>query len=334
VFAVGDDGGRVPVFRLDVPTDTTTRLTTEGTHAALSLLPDGTVVGIRSRLSHPPAAFRLDPAGPVLLAGSDFDGAAVAQVERFTVTSTDGAPVESFLLRPADHDGAPLPLVLWIHGGPISQFGDGWHWRWNPLELVSRGYAVAMANPRGSTGCGQPFIEGIWRNQWGGQCYADLMAVTDALAARPDVDGDRMAAMGGSFGGYMTNWIGANTDRFAALVTHASIFDLSAFYGVTDWPAWWALSQGTTPYESQQAFDRYSPHRGMGNWTTPTLVLHGEKDYRVPVSEGLALFEGLQLHGVPSELVIFPDENHWILKPRNIQSWYGTVGRFLDQHLV
>ena len=241
--------------------------------------------------------------------------------------------METLLLKPAVTAEKP-PTLLWIHGGPIMASGDGWHWRWNPLIPVAAGYAVALPNPRGSTGYGQAFIEGIWRNRYGAECYEDLMAVTDALEARPDLDETRIAAMGGSFGGYMSNWIGGSTDRFRALVTHASLFDFRAFYGVTDLPAFWALELDGTPYADPDAFERYSPHTRVHKWKTPTLVIHGERDYRVPLGEGLALFEALQLHGVDSELLVFPDENHWILKPRNAEVWYGTVLGFLDEHLA
>ncbi len=174
-------------------------------------------------------------------------------------------------------------------------------------------------------------MEAIWGNMWGAQCYADLMAVTDAFAARPGVDSARLAAMGGSFGGYMTNWIGGNTDRFQALVTHASIYDLPAFHGVTDLPAFWVLQMGgLDPWRQATEFARYSPRDLIGKWKTPTLIIHGEKDYRCPIGEGLALFEGLRAHGVEAELLVFPDENHWILKPRNIVAWYEAVRAWLD----
>jgi len=240
--------------------------------------------------------------------------------------------VQSFLVRP--RGAARAPLLLWIHGGPVGQNADGWHWRWNPVVMASAGYAVLLPNPRGSTGRGQAFIEGVWNNRWGAACYRDLMAVTDAVAVRPDIDGARMAAMGGSFGGYMTNWIGGHTDRFRCLVTHASVYHFSSFHGTTDEPAFFALELGGTPYGDREAFERYSPHTGAAAWKSPTLILHGEKDYRCPVSEALLLFEALQMHGVESELLVFPDENHWILKPRNSRQWYATVEAFLSRHLA
>jgi dipeptidyl aminopeptidase/acylaminoacyl peptidase len=211
---------------------------------------------------------------------------------------------------------------------------DGWHWRWNPLIAVAQGYTVALPNPRGSTGFGQQFVQGIWANEWGGQCYRDLMRVTDALASRDDVDPGRIMAMGGSFGGYMTNWIGTQTDRFSCLITHASIATMAKFVGVTDHPAWWYIEMGgENPYEDTERFDRYAPMRYIRNWKTPVLIIHGEQDYRCPIGEGLGLFEALQYHRVESELLIFPDENHWILKPRNSIAWYEAVLEFLARHM-
>jgi dipeptidyl aminopeptidase/acylaminoacyl peptidase len=211
---------------------------------------------------------------------------------------------------------------------------DGWHWRWNPLLAVAAGYAVALPNPRGSTGFGQDFIQGIWGNVWGDQCYKDLMAVTDALERRADVDPQRIMAMGGSFGGYMTNWIGTQTQRFKCLITHASIATMAQFTGTTDHPAWWYLEMGgEDPYADPERFDRYAPLRHIKQWKTPVLIIHGELDYRCPINEGLNLFEALQYHGVDSELLVFPDENHWILKPKNIVAWYESVLEFIGRHL-
>jgi dipeptidyl aminopeptidase/acylaminoacyl peptidase len=193
---------------------------------------------------------------------------------------------------------------------------------------------VVQPNPRGSTGFGQPFIQGIWGNVWGQQCYADIMAVTDAVERRDDVAAGEIMAMGGSFGGYMTNWIGTQTQRFKCLITHASICTMAQFTGTTDHPPWWYLEMGgEDPYADMPKFDRFAPIRTIKQWKTPALIIHGEFDYRCPIGEGLNLFEALQYHGVPSELLIFPDENHWILKPRNIVAWYDTVLGFIGRHL-
>jgi dipeptidyl aminopeptidase/acylaminoacyl peptidase len=342
LVATADHGGHVPIFRVDAAGGEVTRISAEaagGSHGGLALS-GSTLVGTRHRLQHPPEPFRCALAAgatPELLGGglsgfSEADGRAVARWESVSVPGDGGAPVQTFMIAPAAARGRG-PALLLIHGGPIGAFADGWHWRWNPLVFADAGYTLALANPRGSTGFGQDFVEGIWNNAWGGACYRDLMAVADALAARPEVDPARVGAAGGSFGGYMANWIGATTDRFRCLVSHAGLYDLSAFHGVTDYPAWFSIEMGIHPWQDTETFERYSPHRGLGKWKTPTLIIHGERDFRVPIGEALALFEGLRAHQVPAELLVFPDENHWILKPRNIAAWYrGFIG-FADRWL-
>ena len=340
LLCVVDDEGTTPVVCIDPSSGEllcrVTAVAAGGSHTGLAWAPDG-FVGVRSTLRHPPEVF----ASPIAaseprivhrLSGFDpslSDGLRVHQVT--TREPGSGVDVQAWVVEPDDDE--VRPGLVWIHGGPVSAWSDTWHWRWNSLIPASWGYRVIMPNPSGSTGFGRDLVEAIWGNAWGGQCYADVMAVTDAFAARPDVDAGRLAAMGGSFGGYMTNWIGANTDRFAALVTHASIYDLSAFHGVTDFPAFWVVEMGgIDPWRDADTFAKYSPREGVANWTSPTLIIHGEKDYRCPVGEGLALFEGLRAHGVEAELLVFPDENHWILKPRNVVAWYQSVRDWLDAH--
>ncbi|MEP7083742.1 MAG: S9 family peptidase [Betaproteobacteria bacterium] len=341
LIVTADDDGATPVFRIDARTGATTRLTANaegGAHGDLEVAADGSIVGVRSTLRSPPEVFVLAgsmDAGqtPKMLAPlSGFAHDASVTIEDMRTESTDGASIQSWIVKPAQAN-ARLPVLFAIHGGPIGSFGDGWHWRWNALLWANAGYMVVLPNARGSTGFGQEFVEGIWCNQWGGQCYRDLMAVADALEARPDVDPARIAALGGSFGGYMTNWIGGNTARFKALMTHACVYSMSSFTGVTDHPPYWLLEMGGNPYEDLAAFDRYSPARFVQNWKSPTLIIHGERDYRCPVGEGLALFEALQHFGVESEIVIFPDENHWIMKPRNIIVWNAALLSFMARHL-
>ncbi len=335
-----DVAGHVPVFTIDIASGKVERITAEregGGHSDLNVLPDGRIAGIRSTFLEPPEAFVVAPkpdSPPQTLARlSGFDYPDWAEVENLTAKSTDGVDVQYFVVKPKNAQGR-LPTLLWIHGGPIGMTADAWHWRWNPLLAVAQGYAVVQPNPRGSTGFGQPFVQGIWGNVWGDQCYKDLMAVTDAVAARADVDPNRMMAMGGSFGGYMTNWIGTQTQRFKCLITHACVTTMAQFTGTTDHPAWWYLEMGgEDPYADPAAYDRYAPIRHIKQWKTPALIIHGEKDYRCPIGEGLNLFEALQYHGVPSEMLVFPDENHWIMKPRNIVAWYDTVLGFIKRHL-
>ncbi len=348
LFVTADENGHVPVFQIELATGDIMRLTETGSHSQIcfhreagnsELTGQTGLIGIRASFDMPPEVFHLPltraEAYQAMPRLSGFDPARQPLVvENLSVISTDGHPVQAFLLKPANHDATPLPLLLWIHGGPINAWGDGWHWRWNPLLALAHGYAVLLPNPRGSTGFGQAFIDGIWNNQWGKQCYEDLMAVVDQVASRPDIDDQRMAAMGGSFGGYMTNWIGTQTTRFKCLITHASIYAMSPFTGVTDLPAFWMLQMGGAPYADPVGFDRYSPSQQVANWKSPTLIIHGERDYRVPISEGLMLFEALQYHGVESEFLVFPDENHWILKPNNSVVWYRSVFEFLARHLA
>jgi dipeptidyl aminopeptidase/acylaminoacyl peptidase len=340
LYITADLAGHVPVFAVDVAADTVAGITlarSAGSHSDLCVLADGRVAGLRTTFLEPPEAFvvRPEPGSPpqTLARLSGFEYPDWAAVENHTARSTDGADVQYFVVRPAQAQGKS-PVLLWIHGGPIGMTADAWHWRWNPLLAVAHGYTVVQPNPRGSTGFGQDYVQGIWGNVWGDQCYKDLMAVADALEQRPDVDRDRVMAMGGSFGGYMTNWIGTQTQRFRCLITHACVTTMAQFTGTTDHPAWWYLEMGgEDPYADPLKFDRYAPIRHVKQWKTPALIIHGEQDYRCPINEGLNLFEALQYHGVPSELLIFPDENHWILKPRNIVAWYETVLEFIGRHM-
>lgn len=340
LLVTADDDGIVPVFAVDAQTGRVQRLTSRdggASHGDVHALPQGGFACSRSSLLDAPECHvhdgQPDTAAKPLVRLSNFTPASEwAETESITTVSGDGTPIQSWITRPKK--AGRHPVLLWIHGGPIGMSGDGWHWRWNSLLAVAQGYTVVQPNPRGSTGFGQEFIQGIWGNVWGGQCYEDLMAVTDALEKRADVDPTRIMAMGGSFGGYMTNWIGTQTGRFRCLVTHASIVTMANFTGVTDHPAWWYLEMGgENPYTDPDGYDRYAPIRHITRWKTPTLIIHGEQDYRCPIGEGLNLFEALQYHGVDSELVVFPDENHWILKPRNIVAWYESVLGFIGQHM-
>jgi len=340
LYVTADLAGHVPVFGIDAASGKVERITrakSSGAHSDIRMLADGRIAGIRSTYVEAPEAFvviaRADSPPQTLARLSGFDVATWVEVEHCSTSSTDGTPIQYFVTRPANAKGK-LPVLLWIHGGPIGMSADAWHWRWNPLLAVAQGYIVVQPNPRGSTGFGQEFVQGIWGNVWGDQCYKDLMAVTDALEKRPDVDAARIMAMGGSFGGYMTNWIGTQTQRFKCLVTHACVTTMAQFTGTTDHPAWWYIEMGgENPYVDQAKFDRYAPIAHITKWKSPTLIIHGELDYRCPISEGLNLFEALQYHGVESEMLVFPDENHWILKPRNVVAWYETIFGFIKRHM-
>ncbi len=323
------------VFVFDTNTQQTSRITDAdagGAHRSLQVV-QGELYGLRSRITHPAEPFRCAMqrhSTPELITTlSGFELPEGIEVSDHRVRSTDGQAVQYFTVSAGGTE--PKPALMWIHGGPVGQWGDDWHWRWNPVLGAQQGYVMVLPNPRGSTGFGREFVDAIFGNTWGGQCYEDLMAIADEVEKRDDVDATKFSAMGGSFGGYMTNWIGTQTERFKRLVTHAGLFDLAMFHGVTDLPAWWAHAFNIAPYRERSSFAAYSPIEHIQDWKTPTLVIHGDLDYRVPVGEALALFEGLQEVGVDSRLLIFPDENHWILKPQNILVWYDEVFRFLGQ---
>jgi dipeptidyl aminopeptidase/acylaminoacyl peptidase len=347
VFFVADQDGRAPVFRVELggepgaaagaPGGRVTRLSASGAHTDLQAAPDGRrLYALRSSLACPPEAVVLDAAAPdqdprplptpglpLELPGS------VTEVE---ATADDGARIRSWLVLPAGASAAdPAPLVVFIHGGPLSSW-NSWSWRWNPHLLARRGYAVLLPDPALSTGYGQSFVD-RGRGRWGERPYTDVLAAVDAAVARPELDETRTAAMGGSFGGYMANWVAGHTDRFRCIVTHASIWSLRQFHGTTDHATWWEREFGD-PDRDERRYLEWSPDRHAASIRTPMLVVHGERDYRVPIGESLRLWTDLCRHAVDAKFLYFPDEHHWVLKPQNTRAWYQTVLAFLDQHVL
>ena len=339
IFFVADRAGHTAAFRLDVEDGSVTLLAAEGAFSDLCPSPDGaTVFALRSTVTDPPRPVALDaraseqrPRALRSPVADPSDLGVPGTVERITTRAVDGTEIGSWLVLPPDdvRDG-PAPLVLWVHGGPFGSW-NSWHWRWNPHVLAERGYAVLLPDPALSTGYGRAMIARAW-GAWGDTPFADLMAATDAALERPDLDRERTAAMGGSYGGYMANWIAGRTDRFRAIITHASIWDLRGFHGTTDLGVEMEYEFGD-PYRDERAFAASSPHRGLAAIRTPMLVIHGERDHRVPIGEALRLWTDLRRRGVESKFLYFPDENHWILKPPNSRTWYETVLAFLDHHV-
>jgi dipeptidyl aminopeptidase/acylaminoacyl peptidase len=253
--------------------------------------------------------------------------AALTPLEELWVDSIDKTKVHSFIVKPPDFSASrKYPVLFLIHGGPQGEWGESWTYRWNAQVFAGAGYVVVMPNPRGSVGYGQKFIDEI-NGDWGGKAYDDITAVSDAVAALPYVDKDRMAAGGGSYGGYMIDWLLGHTTRFKAFVSHSGVFDLPSEARETEelWFPMWEFKG--MPHENPETYAKWSPSNFVKDFKTPTLVFHGELDYRVPVSQGMQLFTALQLQKVPSKLVLFPDEGHWIQKPQNSLLWYRT---FLD----
>ncbi len=338
VYFTADDNGRRPVFRVDVATAEVTRITADdAAYGSLCPAPDGRwVYALRAAIDEPPAPVRLDvtAAGrdPVRLAGpADRPGLPGTLTEVQTVAA-DGATIRGWLVLPAGASaGAPAPLLLWVHGGPVMSW-NSWSWRWNPWLMAERGYAVLLPDPALSTGYGHDFIA-RGHGRWGEAPFTDVMAITDAVVARPDIDAARTAMMGGSFGGYMANWIAGHTDRFSAIVSHAGLWALDQMFATTDLPSYWRRQFGD-PLTQPGRYLENSPNLHVAAIRTPMLVIHGDKDYRVPVGEALRLWADLAGRPADAKFLYFPDENHWILTPGHVIVWYETVLAFLAQHVL
>lgn len=340
LLATADDDGACPVFRVDVPSGNVQRVTTDAAaYTDVVIAPDGeTAYALRSSYEFPPEPVRIDLAARAVspLSAPSARPALPGRLERVEAPGADGHAVKSYLVLPDGADEShPAPLLLWIHGGPLGSW-NAWTWRWSPWLLAAKGYAVLLPDPALSTGYGQTMIERGW-GAWGDAPYTDLMAATDAVIARADIDENRTAAMGGSFGGYMANWVAGHTDRFNAIVTHASLWALDQFGPTTDASFYWEKEM--TP---EMALAN-SPHTHVDKISTPMLVIHGDKDYRVPIGEGLRLWYELlsksQLPAGPDgetehRFLYFPDENHWILKPQHAKIWYSVVEHFLARHVL
>ncbi|AXI81171.1 S9 family peptidase [Peterkaempfera bronchialis] len=337
VFFTAAEGGREPVFRVSAGSGDVVRLTASGAYTDVVAAPDGaTLYALRSAVDSAPAPVRLDAATPDQQPEPLPCPGAVGELpgtltEVFT-SAEDGTPLRAWLVLPREASAeAPAPLLLWVHGGPQSSW-NSWTWRWNPWVAAAAGYAVLLPDPALSTGYGQRMHQRGW-GDWGGAPYRDVLALTDAALDRDDLDADRTAMMGGSFGGYMANWIATQTDRFRAIVTHASLWNLPAFAATTDFAPYWMRHHGD-PLERTERYQRYSPHLRVASITTPMLVVHGDKDYRVPIGEALSLWSDLTRFEVPAKFLYFPDEGHWVVKPNNSRLWYATVLSFLAHHVL
>ena len=262
----------------------------------------------------------------------------MSTLESFWFTGADNDRVQGFLVKPPNFDASKkYPVKFLIHGGPQGAWGDDWSYRWNaelfaaPTSSTPSGYVVIMINFHGSTGYGQKFIDAI-NGDWGGAPFQDLMKGLDYAEEHYGfIDKTRECALGASYGGYMANWILGHTDRFKCIVSHDGMFNAESAWGSTEelWFNDWEFKG--TPYDNRASYEKWSPHQYAKNFKTPTLVIHGQRDYRLDVSEGLQLFTTLQMEGVPSKMLYFPDEGHWVLKPQNSQLWYKTVNEWVDQ---
>ncbi|GAA1700556.1 S9 family peptidase [Microcella alkalica] len=337
LIVAADHDGRGPVFRAPLDGGLVVRLVDDRfAYANLSVdAASGDVIALRSSWQAAPHPVRIDArSGEVTeLASPAAPPAPVGDMVEVETTAEDGACVRGWLLTPEGASAeSPAPLLLWIHGGPLNSW-NAWSWRWAPQLAVARGYAVLLPDPALSTGYGLDFIARGW-NSWGQKPYTDLMAITDAVEQRPEIDETRTAAMGGSFGGYMANWVAGHTDRFRAIVSHASLWALDQFGGTTDNSAYWMS------IFDAEGLDANSPHHAIDDIVTPMLVIHGDRDYRVPIGESLRLWSELNARHAEDDgstvhrFLFFPDENHWVLKPQHAIVWYETVFAFLGQHVL
>jgi len=346
VFAAGDRGEE-PVYVTDLEGKLSS-VARSGEYADLHPLPGGTsIVASRMTVSSPSEIVRLSYARPpaqgaaAVSAEGDvlthLNTALLAQLdlpkmESFWFPSIGGVRVEGFLIRPPGFEAAKkYPVKFLIHGGPQGAWGDAWSYRWNPELFAANGYVVVMINPGGSTGYGQAFVDRV-NGDWGGRPFIDLMRGLDYAELHfPFIDKNRECALGASYGGYMADWILGHTDRFKCIVSHDGMFNTESAYGTTDelWFNEWEFKG--TPWTNRELYRRWSPMLAETHFRTPTLVVHSQLDYRLDVSEGYQLFDTLQRMKIPSKMLYFPDEGHWILKPQNSQLWYKTVNDWVDQ---
>lgn len=342
LIATADEVLDHPAFRITIRTGKVERIHAfgqrEGHISAILPLAKGGYVLARDDASAPGEIYRA-PEGKPAQAISHANDARIAalppvSVARYSFTGAHGDTVWGVIHKPAGATGK-LPVLLFVHGGPQGSFNDGWSFRWNPRLFASQGYAVVSVDFHGSTGYGQAFTDAI-RNNWGGWPLEDLQKGLAAAISRDDqLDGGKACALGASYGGYMMNWIeGAWPDRFKCLVQHDGVFDARAMAYETDelWFDEW--EHGGHPYDAApEAFEQWNPVNHVAQWKTPMLVITSEKDFRIPYTQGIAAFTALQRRGVPSELLVFPDENHWVLKPKNSLQWHTTVLDWLDRQL-
>jgi dipeptidyl aminopeptidase/acylaminoacyl peptidase len=324
-----------PLFRVDAASGRVTRLTREGSAHNARPLPNGSILFALNSLQAPDELYRLDARGRIAQLTA-VNAAALRQfdpvsVNKFSFAGANGDRVWGAKLKPAGAH-TKLPVAFIVHGGPQGSFNNSWSYRWNPRVFASGGYGVVSVDFHGSTGYGQAFTDSINRD-WGGKPLQDLqLGLAHALRADPQLDGSRACALGASYGGYMMNWMAGNwADPFRCLVSHNGILDTRAMGYSTEelWFTEW--ESGGTPWDVPQEYERWNPVNHVAKWRTPMLVVIGDKDFRVPYTQGLGTFTALQRRGIPSQLLRFPDENHWVLKPQNSIQWYDEVFGWLNR---
>src|ERR1700722_11570264 len=344
IYFSAEDKAEMPLYAIAAAESGAPQVIADGYNADFDLSRDGRTLALaRTSLTMPAEIFTADAdGGGHLQQVTHQNGALLAEValpaaETFWFEGAEKTQVEGLLIRPPHFDaGEKYPTLFLIHGGPQGAWMDAWGYRWNQQVMAAAGYVVVMINPRGSTGYGQKFTAEISRD-WGGRVYEDLMKGLDAAIAKyPFIDGARVGAAGGLYGGGMIDWVPAQRDRFKCLISHAGPYDLVSEYGATEelWFADWEF--GGPPWAKPELYRKWAPSEyaaALGKYKTPTLVVGGELDFRVPYNQDLEFFTALQVQRVPSKLLIFPDEGHWVLKPQNSELWYATLLDWLGRYL-
>jgi dipeptidyl aminopeptidase/acylaminoacyl peptidase len=338
IYYTAEQNAGAPIFKLSVKDSKVVEFANTGTNAALSASADGKRLACTRAAMVQPAevmllesngqARNLSQANTALLA--EFD---LPKPESVTVKGAGGTPMQMWIIKPPGFDPAKKwPLVFLVHGGPQGAWENAWSYRWNPQLWAAQGYVVALPNPRGSTGFGQTYVDDI-SGDWGGKCFDDLMAGLAYLENLPYIDTSRMGAAGASFGGYMMNWFEGHTTRFKTLISHCGVYNFDSMYAMTDelWFDEW--EHGGPPWGKRESYEKHSPHRFAKDFKTPMLIIHNDLDFRVPIDEGFQMFTTLQRLGVPSKMINFPDEGHWVLKPANSAYWHREVFAWLAKYV-
>jgi dipeptidyl aminopeptidase/acylaminoacyl peptidase len=339
LLATTDDVGQVALYMIDTTRGTPVKLVGQGQVAEYSAAPQGIVLALSS-LAAPTDLYFLAGDGSAMkrltsVNADVIDKRATSAYEQFSFKGWNGETVYGYVMKPANFvAGRRYPVAFLVHGGPQVSFANGWSWRWNPLAFAGHGLGVVFIDFHGSPGYGQKFTDSISQD-WGGKPFEDLQkGLEAALAKFPWLDGSNACSLGASYGGFMQNWIAGNwPDRFKCIVNHDGIFDTRTMYYSTEelWFTEW--ENGGPYYVSPQKHEQFNPSALVTKWKTPMLVIHGGLDYRVPETQGISTFTALQRRGVPSKLLFFPDENHWVLQPANSELWYHTVFDWLDEWL-
>jgi dipeptidyl aminopeptidase/acylaminoacyl peptidase len=339
IYTTAQDVGQHPLFAVDVASGTAKPVVAEGSISAFDIAGD-TLAFTRNALKTGDQLFTTTLAGAPLRAITPsaqdmLKDVSFGDFEQFTFKGWNNETVHGYVVKPHDYvEGQKYPVAFLIHGGPQGSFGNGWSYRWNPQTYAGQGYAVVMIDFHGSTGYGQAFTDAI-RQHWGDRPLEDLQKGWAAAQQKyAFLDGGKACALGASYGGYMINWIAGNwNEPWKCLVNHDGVFDTRSMGYVTEelWFTEW--ENGGTPFDKPENYEKFNPVNDVAKWRVPMLVVQGEKDYRVPVDQGLSTFTALQRKGIESKLLYFPDENHWVLKPQNSILWHDTVNAWLKQHI-